>query len=164
VKLDPDHIKRQIDALRRDHPDVFDDVDYAADVLEGQTDLHAFMDTAAEIVADAEAAADAIKSRQTELGERKARYERKAEALRGVMLSVLEASGQTKVTLPSATISVRSTPPKAQITDEAAVPPSYWRVKREIDKAAVVAALKNGEAVDGAVLTNGGQTLTIRRT
>jgi hypothetical protein len=164
ARIDADHVKRQIEALRRDHPDVFSDEEFAADVLEGETDLHAFLDRAVEMISDAEECVEVLKARKDQITTRQQRYAAKADGLRSLMLSVMESAEQTKVTLPAATISVRATPPKVTITDENAIPVEFWRVKREIDKTLLAAALKTGGVVDGAELSNGGTTLSIRRT
>jgi hypothetical protein len=49
------------------------------------------------------------------------------------------------------------------ITNKEALPEQFIRIKREEDKVAIKDALKRGEIVPGAELSNGGETLTIRR-
>jgi hypothetical protein len=164
MMLDIPGLKLRIDALRRDFPEVFADEEFLLDVLEGQTDFMSALQFLDDALYDAEGMAEMIKSRITEQQMRLDRYERRATSLRGLMRELLETSGATKVQLPTATVSMRSVPPKVVITDEAAVPDTFFRIKREISKSAVADALKAGDPVPGATLSNGGQSLSIRRT
>ena len=69
-----------------------------------------------------------------------------------------------KLELPQATISRKPTPAKALILDEAAIPARFWKPSDpKLDKKAVLDALKAGEAVPGTSLSNGGETIAIRR-
>ena len=74
----------------------------------------------------------------------------------------MAAAGLSKVTLPSATISVSQAAPSVVIEDEASIPERFIRIKREIDKTAINAAVKAGEEIPGVVVSNGGSRLTIR--
>jgi len=164
IKIDADQIRVQIEALRRDHPEAFEDADIAADTLEGETDLHDVLARIEDKCAEAEAMADAIAARRAEMQERERRCKQTAETMRELMLSLLDAAGVPKVVLPTATISARTTAPKLVVIDEEGIPETYWRVKREIDKTALAEALKTGAEIDGAMLSNGSRSLTIRRT
>ena len=161
--LDANTVRIQIDAIRRAHPEVFEDEDFAADVLEGETDLFGFMARLEEAVFEAEAMAQAITDRRRMLAERSARFTARADAIREMMAGLLDTAGLTKMPLPEATIALRQTPPKVVVIEEAEIPEAFWRVKREIDKAALSTALKSGTDIPGAMLTNGGRTLQIRR-
>lgn len=50
---------------------------------------------------------------------------------------------------------------RVDITDEAALPDTFWRVKREPDKALVKALLAKGQAIPGAALVQSPPTLII---
>ena len=156
-------VRRQIDALRTEFPDVFEDEDFAADVIEGQTDLYAILEDLSEQVADNEANVEAVKARIGQLYERKARIERTAGARRALIMRLMDAAGQSKIPLPTATLSLRNGAPKVVVTDESRIPARYTRTKVEVDKAALREALKTGETIDGACLSNGEATLSIRR-
>lgn len=159
-----DALRVQIEALRREFPDVFEDEDMAADVLEGETDLFSVINRLSEQIGDAEMDVYAISERVLELNARKERRKRAAESGRVAIQRLMEAAGQTKITLPTATLSLRPLPPKVVIIDEAELPEDVWRVVREVDKQALRARLKDGEDVPGAAMSNGGVGLTIRRT
>lgn len=161
--IDANTVRIQIDAIRRAHPEVFEDEDFAADVLEGETDLFSVLERLEGQVFEAEATAQAITDRKRALDERKARFTARAEAIREMMGGLLDAAGLSKAMLPGATITLRPASPKVVVIDEAGLPDAYWRTKREVDKAALATALKSGTEVPGAMLSNGGRTLQIRR-
>jgi hypothetical protein len=104
----------------------------------------------------------ALGAREDTISERKARLRERANRLRTLLHSVLLTSGVRKAELPEATISVTAVPVGVKILDESQLPESFTRIKREADKTAIKEALKRGEVVPGATLTNGGETITIR--
>lgn len=115
---------------------------------------------------DALALAASIDERMKQMRERKERLKDTADSLLRQIANALEAEGMPSLRLPEATVSLKQVPPSVEITDEDAVPPSYWRVKpetRELDKKALLEDLKQGVIVDGAMLSNGGTTVQIRR-
>lgn len=97
-----------------------------------------------------------------EMSERRDRYGRQQEAARDGIFRIMQAAELTKLELPEATLSVRPGAVRVVITDEADLPDSFVRVKREADKAAIKDALKAGQFVPGAALSNGGPTLHVR--
>lgn len=96
------------------------------------------------------------------LEERKERFAKQRESVRGTMFAILDATGKAKEVFPHGTISIREGKPAVRITDEAALEDRFVTVKRVPNKAEIATALKDGEVVDGAVLTNSMPTLTIR--
>lgn len=163
LTTDINAVRVQIDAIRRAHPEVFTDEDFAADVIEGETDLYGVLERLDLLVFEAESMAQAITDRKREMDARKARYTARAEALREMMAGLLDDAGLTKAALPSATVTLRPAPAKVVVIDETGVPDAFWRTKREIDRVALSTALKSGADVPGAMLSNGGRTLQIRR-
>jgi phage host-nuclease inhibitor protein Gam len=75
----------------------------------------------------------------------------------------MDAMGTVKLSLTVATITMSEGREKAIISDENMLPDAYMRIKKEPDKTAILDALKAGQAVPGAVLSNGGRTLTVRQ-
>ena len=167
IRLDAALVRAQIERLRSEFPDIWDNEEFTADVLEGETDLYEWLAQAEAMVLEdeltAEMLADKVKGYAERVGGRAKRIAARGEQLRGVMLAVMEAAGIDKAKLPTATITVKDKPPAVQITDEAALPLDFIRITRAPDKTAIAKALKAGETVDGATLTNGGRTLQIRR-
>ena len=140
-----------------------DDQIALADMIEGQTDIFPLVETILARIQDVEAMAEATTIQQSNLQNRKKRFEKQAEDLRAVLLEVMTAAGSRYLELPSATLSVTPTPQNIEITDESQIPSDYWkRADPKLDRTALKAALKEGTAVPGACLDNGGETLTIR--
>lgn len=164
LDLDTRHIEQAMAAILRDYPWLSDDEDFRRDVLDGQT---SGMETLRKIVialAEADGLAAGIAGTIEQLSERRKRHERRAETLRSLAYRIMAAADLTRVTLPEATLSLRPAPPKVVITDEASIPPVYLRTRIEPDKAAIRDALKSGEPVAGAALSNGEPALSVRWT
>ena len=161
-----DTVRRQIDALKAAVPELWDDPDeqFIHDMLEGSTSFVEIMTAIEERLGEDEALADAIKARRDQLREREDRVRDRIERMRGLALSLMEAAGQTRLMLPGATLSVRNTPPKVVVIDEAGIPDEFWKTTRTLNKTALAEALKSGVYVDGAALGNGGRALSVRRT
>jgi len=154
---------RQREALLQAFPELRDDVQALADTLEGEAEAP---DVIAGFIRDAredEGRADALTTMLKAMSERKARYAARAERRRQAALAIMQACAIRKVELADFTASVRSVPPKVEITDEAAVPDSLCKFTRSPDRVAIKNALINGE-VPGAHLTNGSESISVRVT
>lgn len=155
-------VVREISDLIAVYPELEEDETLRADVLEGETDINNVL---AKLVQEREAAyamAEGVKVPVNDLRERKARLERRGDGYGEAIERVMSAAGLSKVTLPSATISVSQAAPSVVIEDEASIPERFIRIKREIDKTAINAAVKAGEEIPGVVVNNGGSRLTVR--
>jgi Siphovirus Gp157 len=155
-------INQQIDALLLEYPELEDDVDFRRDVFEGQTSLDYVLSKLVENARDAETMADAIKARKSELGERQARFERKYEAMRKLILSVMERADLPKFQLIEATLSMRHLPPSPIVIDATALPDNCVRIERKPDMKAIEAEIAGGREVQGVAMSNGKPSLTIR--
>lgn len=140
-----------------------DDQQFIVDVVEGETNLIDAIGAAVEQVAADEAHAEAVAAIIKRYGERKARLEARAERIRAAIAVAMDHASLKKLELPHAVLTIKATAPKAIITDEAAIPSKFWKPSDpKLDKKAVLDALKSGETVAGAELSNGGTTLQIR--
>jgi hypothetical protein len=83
---------------------------------------------------------------------------------KATLFAIMDAIGCHRLELPDCTISTRAGPPAVIVTDEAALPDRFIRVEttRRADKAAIATALKDGEVVDGAELSNAMPVLSVR--
>lgn len=111
---------------------------------------------------EAEANADAVAERIKALSERKARYEAQATEYRRHIATVMDAAGMTRWKSPEFTVSLTPGRAGVVITDPAAIPDDFVRIRREPDKTAIGAALASGADVPGATMANGMPTLTVR--
>lgn len=162
LHLDIQSLRSRIGSLREAFPDVFDDAEWLADVLEGETDMHAIMTRLVAEQQDAKSMVEAIKERQTSLVERRTRYDTKSSKISEIMLVLMQDSGLHNLVLPEATIIVKAGVPSVVITDDKAIPAEFTRTKIEPDKMAIKEALKAGREVPGAQFSNSGPSLQVR--
>lgn len=110
------------------------------------------------------AMADGAAEMLANLKGRQDRFKRRADACRATIFAIMDAMGTRNEVFPHGTLSIGAGRPAAIITNEAALPDRFVRVetKRTRDYAAILTALKDGEVVEGATLTNSLPTLTVR--
>lgn len=162
-----EHARRHFfakESIKARYPDLAEDDEAFLDTLEGESSL---LDIAQRIV-------DTIDERQiivtgcseqiTKLGERKSRNARAIEALKELLFEVLQKAGERKVTLPNATLILARSQPKLVVVDENLIPERF-KVKQPdtLDKKKIIDAMKGGEEVQGALLSNGGEHLVFKR-
>lgn len=135
-----------------------------ADAVEGETDLHAAIEIAANRITENDTMIAAIKDRVDALSARRKRLETQSDTLRTAIGVAMEVATIKRLQLSEATITLKATPASALVTDEAAIPARFWKPQEpKLDKRAVLDALKARETVPGATLSNGGSTVQIRR-
>lgn len=147
--------------LLAEHPDMEGDPALLADTLEGITDAPTVIASFIRKAREDEANVDALSVMMKDMGARKSRLQARADKLRAAALSLLDAIGLRKLEQPDFTLSVRSVPPKVEIDDEAAIPDHLCKLVRTPDKTKLKEALSFGP-VEGARMSNGGETLSIR--
>lgn len=162
IVLEAQIIAKEIDALCAAFPELAEDEALRADMIEGETGFTEIMSRVLDHEREAKGMVEAIKSRSTDLAERRSRYERRAEAFRSLMLNLMSVADQHKVTLPEATISISKGRETVEITDLEALPQGYFALERKADKKAIGDALKAGEPIPGAALRMGDASLTVR--
>lgn len=162
LAMDADTVRAAVSRLLADYPDLADDESLRMDTIEGETDLFKIVARAVDERADAETIALAIKERQSALADRRARYERKSEAMKSLIQSLMDAANLHKITLPEATVTVNEPRTSVNVTDIDALPQGFYRVSKSADKTALKAALMAGEIIPGAEMQFGEPSLTIR--
>lgn len=155
-------VRNQIEALKAIYPDLEEDADLLANTVEGETDFELVIGKLLDFVRDAETMADAVKARKDEIAERQKRFERQSDAGRKIILSLMDAAQQPKVTLAEATLSITKPREKTVIWSEEELPQGYFQLIRKPDTKAITAALKAGESIPGAELETGTAGLMIR--
>lgn len=144
--------------------EAFDDIDdeTLADTLEGCTDFKDLIGAMAEQAERDALMSHLLKERIGELSKRKSRFDARSDAVRKEIQRGMEEAGERKLEYPEYTLSLRAVPPSVLITDENLLPDEFWVTTRKPDRKAVKAALEGGP-VTGAMLSNGGQTLSMRK-
>ena len=155
-------VRNQIEALKGIYPELEEDADLLANTVEGETDFERVIDKLVSFVREAETMAEAVKARKDEIAERQKRFERQGEAGRKIILSLMDAAQQPKLTLAEATLSITKPREKLNIWAEEEIPQGYVRLIREPDKKAIMAALRSGNDIPGAELEVGQPSLMIR--
>lgn len=161
-KLEVEIIERELAALFAEYPELAEDEDLRAGMIEGSTEA---LDVLAKIVGqalEARTLAGGCGITIDALRKRASRLERREEAMRALAMRILIAAGLTKAELPCASVRIRAGTPKVIVTNEDEVPDTYFRVKREIDKSTIRDLLKNGEFIPGVELSNGESVLNVR--
>jgi len=148
-------------------PSLADDPECLADMVEGECRLdlkEAILWGLRKMDSDL-AKAEALKIYRAQLSEREDRLRHRAERMKADLLEALQDTGRDKIELPDATLSVRQNPPKVIVTDEAVIPAEFRREPEppSADKKKIAEALKGGREVPGALLSNGGVNLTVKR-
>ena len=108
-----------------------------------------------------EAQAKALGELMAESRERKARMERKADSLRGVVLHALSELGLKRLDAPDFSATVAAGKRRVLITDEAALPDDVCVFRREPSKTAIAEWLAE-KPCPGAEMSNGAPSLTVR--
>jgi hypothetical protein len=162
MRLNPEAIKQQVDGLLTAYPELAEDEQLRLDMLEGSTDLVEFMRKLETARQNACAMSDAIATLIKNWQLRKETFDRRDEAMRNLMLRLLQAAHLKKLEMPEATLSVRLGVPRVVIVDETEIPDEFCRIKKEPDKTKIKAALSEFKPVPGATLSNAEDGLTVR--
>lgn len=142
------------------------DPEALADTVEGLSNLH---DVLKHIVWEIRKVArdrDAIKERQVDLLKRARALNEREERLRSLVAHGMSEGGIETLTDVEWSAGLSNAAPKLVIDDEYVIPERFWFQPQPkplvIDRVELFEAVKAGEEVPGAHLSNGGPTLTIR--
>lgn len=155
-------VRNQIEALKALYPDMAEDADLLADMIEGETDLERILAKLVDFTRDRQAMAEATKARKDEIAERQKRFEREEDSGRKIILQLMEAAGQSKIVLPEATLSVTAARSSVNVTDVDALPQGFYRTERKALSKEIKAALEAGDRIPGAELVMGDCGLMVR--
>jgi len=151
--------------LRQKLLEAFPDADDETirDTLEGLTTLHELI---AEIVRSAlidESLHDGLRSRLQDMKERLSRLEARAVKKRELALEAMSEAGLRKIEQPDFTASARNGPLSLVVVAEDQVPETYWVPQLpKLDRHALLGALKHGDEIPGAQLSNPKPVLSVR--
>lgn len=162
MMINPEQVRAQIEALKLRYPDIFADEDGWDLTLSSESGLD---DLLAQLVTkerEAAAMADAVIAQIDDLLARVDRFKLRSKAARDLMLKFLQIAGVRKRELPAATVSIRAGGTRVVINDEASVPSSFCRIKREPDKTAIKAHLEEGNSPNWASLVKGDESISMR--
>jgi hypothetical protein len=140
--------------LKADYPDIDDDT--LGDTLEGISELPEQLSAVVRSVLDDEMLAEALKLRIADMRARLGRLETRAGQKRELVGTVMRETGIPRLVDPEFTASVRPVPKGLVVSDETLIPDQYWVPQPpKLNRQDLL-------AVPGAVLSNGGSTLSVR--
>lgn len=144
-------------------PDLELDEQLKLSTLEGETELNELVSLLLDENDDDEGMIEAVKGQIATKRERIARFDRRIEARKNAIVSLMDTAMLTKLALPEATVSVRTLGPRPKVSIEEAVPDAFCKFVRKPDMKLIEAGLERGESIPGVIMTNGGASLTVRR-
>jgi Siphovirus Gp157 len=107
--------------------------------------------------------AEEAKAIADEFTARRKRYEARVERFRDLIERLMAAIPVRKQAGRFARASIVAAPQSLLVTDEQLIPDEYFKVERTLRRSEVLSDLKVGVVVDGAQISNGGETLRIAR-
>jgi len=151
-------IRERIIALEADIDEVT-----LADTLEGLTDMQEVLAAIVRSALFDEALAEGIKGHIQLLQGRLQRLTERGAERRRIARDAMVEVDIKKITAPDFTVSIRSGSPGLLVVDERAIPEPYWEPREpRLNRAGLLADLKQGVAVAGAHLSNSEPVLSVR--
>jgi len=163
IAADAETVKAQIALLLSAYPDVEDDAELLADMLEGETNLNGLLERIMSIKFNDEDMDAALELRGKAIQARRERYRARADAMKDLALSLMQAAKLDKIELTECTLSIRKPNKRVEISDADALPQGYYRTDKIADKKAIADSFKAGESIPGASYVDGSEGLTVKR-
>lgn len=140
-----------------------DDPELLHDAVEGETDLFELMDWLLAKETDEIALQEGVAARIAALEARGTSSHNRQQRIRDALRVCMVASGQRSLRRAEATISLKAVPPGISSVDETVLPVDYFVTKRSVSRGAIKDAIESGKDVPGVIMSNGGETLQVRR-
>ena len=149
------------DRLLAEVPDI--DEITLADTLEGLTDFREMLAEVIRSALDDEAIVSGLSTRLSELKARLDRLSKRAKRKRQIARDAMREADIPKLTEDDFTASLRKGAQGVEVLAENEVPAAYWKPQPpKLDKQGVLAALKSGTVIEGAVLVAPKMQLSVR--
>lgn len=140
-----------------------EDAELLHDSIEGETGLFDIFDKLVAAEDEDLILLDGISARLAELTDRKRRITRRKDMRRAAIDQALAIAELQKCERPTYTLSLTKRPASVIVSEEADIPAEFFKSEPKLDKKAVADALKAGQTVPGACLSNAAPTVTIKR-
>ena len=152
------HLRTQ---LKSEFPET--DEETLLDTLEGMTNLAEMLAKVLRSCLADQDLASALRTRIGDMQERLSRFEEGARKKRELVTAVMEQAALKKITESDFTVSLRPSRPPLMIIDEAAIPRDFLKpLPDKLDRLGLIAALRDGRDIPGAVLGNPSMTISVR--
>jgi hypothetical protein len=162
MTLRADVIAMEIDNLLLQYPELAGDEQLRADMLEGATSLHDFLQGLVKKIGDTQAYSAGCKLYIKSLQGRTKMLDQRIDMMRGLIQRMMEKADLTRVQLDVANLQIMPSGRSVVITDEKQLPEDCLRKWTEPNKVEIKNRLVAGTIVPGAVLSNSTPHLTIR--
>ena len=134
-----------------------------ADTLEGITDLHEMIAAIIRSALVDEALVSGLRLRLDDMKERLSRLEIRGAKKRQLAFEAMSEAGLKKLEQADFTASLRAGSPSLVIAAEDEIPQDYWVPQPpKLARQALLNALKQGNEIPGAVLSNAKPSLSVR--
>ena len=160
-KYNIDMLKRTIELLFERYPELKEDEELKADMLEGATDFNETMEKLLRRTQDNIYLSKACQEAERDINDRRKRFDKRIEFGRELMKRLMEAADVRKLEFPTATLSLMNTAPQVVVLNEYEIPDDFMRIKKEPNKILLKEVLEKMD-VPGVTLSNGGVSLVIR--
>ena len=140
-----------------------EDEETLADTLEGMTDLTDMLAKIIRSSLDDKALVTALKQRETDMQERRERFENRAQKKRDLVFNFMERADIKKIAAPDFTAGLRASQSTMIVTEESSIPTEYWILQpSKLARKDLLVVLKSGKTVPGATLANAPPTLFVK--
>jgi hypothetical protein len=156
-----DYVRSQIELLKKHYPELDDDAELLAGMIEGSTDFDKALDLIIDAHLERRAMKDVALLRSEEMRERAERFGRSADAYKSLAFSLMQTANKTMARRPLATLVVSKGRKKLELDGDFNAQ-GYMRVKAEPLRSDILAALTAGNDIPGARLVDSDPTLSIR--
>ena len=161
-----DALRRQAEAAKALIASLHDDdPDLVHDMAEGSTGIMEAIDMAIAEMDECDAITAGCKAQVAVYEERASKFAARKQRVRALIEQAMLIADLPTAKRPTATVTVKRTPPKPIIADESLVPSRFYKQPPPVlDKSAINEAVKGGETIPGVAMDNGGISLQVRRT
>jgi hypothetical protein len=147
--------------LQAQFPDADDET--LRDTLEGLTDLRAMLCHVIRSALEDRTLSEALRHRIEEMQARLRRLEHRVTVKRALVAQVMERAAIGPLVEADFSASLRAVPRPVVISDEAIIPAAFWVPQPpRLDRKALGDRLRDGVAIPGALLGNGGVSVSVR--
>lgn len=145
--------------------EITDDPEAIADTVEGETSIREAIHSVLLTMQEDGILIDGLQANILKLQERHRRLVDRQERRKEAIQKAMELAEITKpLQFPECTISLKRTPASLIVENESVIPAQYFdEQKPTLSKSRLKSDLQSGTQIEGASLSNGGQTLSIRR-
>lgn len=137
--------------------DLIDNPEIPADIIstslnEVEEDINTKLENVAKVIKSIEVDAKGLKEEEKRLADRRKSLENRIVNLKEYAESSMKAVGLTNIKGKVFTLGLQKNAPSVEIREEESIPEQYFVLEKKLVKKDILAALKQGKEVPGAVI------------